>query len=139
MLYFCYNHHMDLTLEKITKALQASWREDTCYESNDWSTDNPARGQCVVSCFVVNDYLGGSFQKYRVTGAVQEKHYCNILWNGVRVDTTLGQYDNLEVSLKPVEIDLKGYANCRAKLLSDGDTRRRYEILKAQVAAILDQ
>ena len=130
---------MSVSLKNVIDALHLSWREDTCFDASEWSPDNPARGQCVVSSLVINDYFKGDFQKYKVHGAVEETHYCNVLWDGVRVDVTGGQYSGLAVQLYPVENDLKGFTSCREKLLSNGTTNARYEILKSRVGDYLNQ
>lgn len=109
---------------------------DTCFDANDWSADNPARGQCVVSALIVQDHLGGDLMRYDVTGEnLSEKHYCNIV-GGTIIDTTGQQYRE-PVTMRPSETTLKGFASARDKLLADQDTKRRYEILRKHVTALL--
>lgn len=134
-----YNQCMTISIEKVATALRHSWRDDTCYDASEWTPDNPARGQCVVSSLVINDYFQGDFQKYKVHGDVEETHYCNVLWGGVRVDSTGAQYDGLAVELRPVENNLKNYPTCRAKLLSDEATKARYDLLKSRVSDFLSK
>lgn len=124
---------MKPSIEALIKALQYSWSADTCFDASEWSADNPARGQCVVSSLVVQKYLGGGLQRYRVTGAViAETHYCNVLGDGTILDTTASQYKQ-PVALKMEPIDLKGFASIREKRLSDDETRSRYELLLSRV------
>jgi hypothetical protein len=124
--------------QEITAALQASWNRDTAFDATEWSADNPARGNCVVSSLVVQDYLGGDLRRYHVTDddGLQETHYVNQLPDGTVVDTTASQYQQ-PVTLTVVPIELKGYASARDKRLADEDTRRRYELLQGRVAAYL--
>jgi hypothetical protein len=129
---------MTVLIEEVIEALRSSWSADTSYDAAEWTSDNPARGHCIVSSLILNDYFGGEFQKYKVHGDVTETHYANILWHGVCIDSTASQYDGLSVELRPVDVNLKGHSTCREKLLSDDATRMRYETLKARVSARLN-
>jgi hypothetical protein len=125
------------TLGQIVKALHKTWASDTCFVAEEWSEDNPARGQCVVSSLVVQDYLGGELRRYHVIGdGFKETHYCNILADGTILDTTASQY-RTPVTLEIVPIDLKGFASVREKRLADNVTRNHYELLKKRVASYL--
>lgn len=121
------------TLENLITALEASWGADTAFTKSNWSPENPARGQCVVSSLVVQDYFGGDLLKYSVTGkSIEESHYFNQLADGNIVDVTKSQY-NFPVSMKPSTVSHIGFASIREKRLSDDDTRRRYRLLKDRV------
>lgn len=126
-------------IQAITSALRVSWDADTAYDSNDWSLGNPARGQCVVSSLVVQDYLGGDLLRYSVDeGDFHETHYVNVLDDGTVIDTTASQYVN-PVTMRRKPIELKGFASVREKRLADESTRRRYEILKRRVKRTLTE
>lgn len=125
------------TIEQIIEALQNSWSADTSFDASEWSPENPARGQCVVSSLVVQHYLGGDLRRFRVSApGLKETHYCNVLENGMVLDTTASQY-KVPVTLEIVPVDLKGFASIRDKRLAEGETRTRYEILKLRVADYL--
>lgn len=128
---------MQPSLENIIEALHDSWTAETSYIPSVWSKDNPARGQCVVSSLVLNDYFEGDFQKYKVYGEVQETHYCNRLWGDTLVDSTGRQYDGFEIRLEPVEMDLDGHNDGREKLLFNPRTNKNYMILKSRVEQYL--
>lgn len=121
----------------IFKALQSSWAKDTAFDPKEWSEGNKARGQCVVSSLVIQDYLGGDLVRYSVDeGDLHETHYANRLDSGVILDTTASQYtEPVTMRIKPV--DLKGFSSVREKRLADNSTRKRYEILKARVDQLL--
>lgn len=124
-------------LKTITEALESSWGADTAYDRNEWSLDNKARGQCVVSSLVVQDYLGGELVKCSVKGeSISETHYFNKLADGAIIDTTKGQYTD-SVVMKPQPVSYDGFTSIRQKRLSDDDTRERYELLKSRVDAYL--
>lgn len=124
-------------LKEIVDALEASWDSDTAYDKGDWTPENPARGQCVVSSLVIQDYLGGDLQKYAVDAAdLHESHYFNKLDDGTVIDVTSKQYTfPVNLRLKPVRYE--GFKSIREKRLSDDDTRRRYAILKSRVDMLL--
>ena len=128
---------MDPTLQDIVHALQLAWSTDTAYNPNDWSESNKARGQCVVSSLVVQDYLGGDMLRYSVDeGDLHETHYVNKLDDGTVIDTTASQYKQpVNLRVKPIHLD--GFESIRDKRLADEGTRRRYEILKNRVSRLL--
>ena len=111
-------------------ALHNSWIHETSSSPDEWSKYNPARGQCVASALVMQDYLGGDLLRYEVTGkSINETHYCNLLDDGTIVDTTGSQYkEPVNMIVKPV--DLKGFSSIREKRLSDKVTNKRYQLLK---------
>lgn len=127
-------------IKDLTAALKSSWPADAKgSEWKDWSVENPARGQCVPSSLVVQDYLGGDIVRYKVTGdSIDETHYFNILEDGTVIDTTGSQYKQ-PVSMEPYPVDLakNNFSSMRERCLADEETKERYEILKSRVAAKL--
>lgn len=124
---------MKPSIENLVKALQNSWSADTCFGMSEWSISNPAHGQCVASSLVVQKYLGGDLQRYRVTGGgIQETHYCNILSDGSLLDATASQYKQPMI-FKVEPVGLKGFASIREKRLAEDETRSRYELLLSRV------
>ena len=128
---------MTPSIQTIINALQFSWAADTAFDTSEWSEENKARGQCVVSSLVIQDYLGGELVRYTIEeGDLHETHYANVLDGGVILDTTASQYiQPVTMRIKPVE--LKNFASIREKRLADDSTRKRYEILKARVDQLL--
>ncbi len=120
-------------------ALQESWSKETSFTPDEWSVQNPARGQCLASTLVIQDYIGGDIRRYDVEAKdFNETHYCNVLLDGAVLDTTALQYDK-PVRLTVTPIDLKGYATARARYLADTSTRSKYELLKGRVTKALSQ
>lgn len=135
--HFCYTNDM-ITLDALAEALRQSWSADTAYAASGWSGENPARGQCVVSSLVVQDYLGGDLVRYAVSGdGFEETHYVNQLADGTILDTTAAQY-RVPVMLQQKPIDLGSYGTAREKRLADADTARRYALLRSRVKSYLD-
>ena len=124
-------------IQVVIDVLQSSWAADTAFDASEWSEKNRARGQCVVSSLVIQDYLGGELVRYTIDeGDLHETHYANMLDGGVILDTTASQYTQpVTMRIKPV--DLKGFASVREKRLADDSTHKRYEILKARVERLL--
>ena len=124
-------------IDAITKALQTSWSIETSYGGMA-TVDNPARGQCVVSSLVLQDYFGGDLQRVRVSGSdVDEKHYFNVLDDGTHIDATGMQYDGMDIAYIAAPINLEGHKSIREKVLDD-DTRRRYDVLSKRVKEYLE-
>lgn len=124
---------MKPTLQDISEALQASWGADTAYSAEEWSQGNRARGQCVVSSLVVQDYLGGDLIRYEINEKqLHETHYMNQLPDGTIVDTTASQYTS-PVNMRRKPIDIDKFASIRDKRLADPSTAARYDILKRRV------
>lgn len=125
------------SFSQIISALQSSWAADTAFIAKEWSPDNPARGQCVVSSLVIQDYLGGDLGRYKVTADnLDEMHYYNVLPDGTILDTT-GQQYNFPVTLQVLPVNFVGFASVREKRLSESETRQRYELLKSRVSTAL--
>ena len=127
------------TIELITEALENSWSGETSYPGSGWSQANPARGQCVVSALVIQDYFGGDLRRYRVElEGGPEKHYVNVLDNGQVVSVSHSQYpENMDLVEAP--IDESRYTSARQKVLSGKDTQDRYQILSLRVADYLER
>ena len=128
-----------MDVERLIQAFRRSWQADTAFDASDWSEENPARGQCVVTALVVQDYLSGDLQRYDVSGDVTETHYANLLPGGAIFDATASQYDGRQVILTPTPTNLKGFSSVRDKRLADPSTRERYERLKQRVAKELGE
>jgi hypothetical protein len=87
------------TLAQIEAAIRASWGPDTADEDDDWTPENPSRGQCDVTCLVVHDIFGGDVLAAGVfrDGERVESHMWNRLPGGMEVDLTREQFRNGEV------------------------------------------
>lgn len=111
---------MALRRTDIEQRLEKSWSKESSANSH-WSLNNKALGQCAVSALIVQDMLGGKLM--RTIGPDGSSHYFNVLIDGVRYDTTAGQFN------KPVDYD-PAEERTREYVLSFPDTVKRYQILK---------
>jgi len=91
------------TLAEIEAAIRASWGRDTVDDEDEWTPDNPSRGQCDVTSLVVHDIFGGDVLAAGVfrDGERVESHMWNRLPGGLELDLTREQFKNGEVICEP--------------------------------------
>lgn len=77
------------TLPKLEAALKRSWNKETCYlpMQEQWTSENPAFGQRVITALIVQDFFGGEilFCEY-------QNHFWNQLPDGIQIDLTRSQF-----------------------------------------------
>jgi hypothetical protein len=106
------------------KTIQEAWSADTSM-ADDWTPENPAKGQCAVTALVVQDLLGGKLLRAVVEG---ESHYFNQLPDGSWLDLTWSQFP------EGAGIDALPQERTRDYVLSFEHTRTRYaRLLRAVV------
>lgn len=128
------------TLQQLAHALRQAWSAETGYAGEGvWTKENPARGQCVTSSLVVQDYFGGDIVRYQVSGEdIDETHYFNILHDGTIVDTTKSQYSQQANMIeKPIDLKKNNFHTVRERCLADEETKCLYETLKTRVEDVL--
>jgi hypothetical protein len=112
------------TLAELEAAIRSAWCRETSDDPEEWSTENPARGQCGVTALVVRDYLGGELLIADVLAADParaERHCWNRLSSGVELDLTREQFRSGETLGQPVEREplVKTRGVDRYELLAD--------------------
>lgn len=100
---------MSWSLEQVAAALRESWSAATCDPADlyRWQPDNPARGQCGSSSFVVQDLLGGDLVLAEVRlpdGTTDGVHYWNRLPDGTEIDLTREQFVDDEELVAPAVV-----------------------------------
>lgn len=110
---------------KFKRALQISWGKDTAYrkDTDNWTSENPAVGQCAISALLFNELFGGKIYSGISNNGVE--HYWNRRF-GIKVDLTKQQFPH-GVSFKEIR------KWDRDELLATGNVRERYNILRARV------
>ena len=103
------------------------WDRFTSASPDEWTPENPARGQCAVTALIVQDMFGGELLRTTVDG---ESHYLNVIGDGTLVDLTAQQFARVGYDSEPEPRD-------REYVLSFPDTARRYGLLKAQIRRTL--
>ena len=91
------------TLVELEWAIRACWTVDTSDDADEWSPENPSRGQCDITSLVVHDLLGGELlaaDVYR-DGERVEAHMWNRLASGIEVDLTRDQFQRGETLVNP--------------------------------------
>ena len=92
------------TLGKLHEALLHAWSRETAFPAcrEDWSTANPAFGQCTITAMLVHDLFGGTIHRIRLAGG--GTHYFNKI-DGMYVDLTSSQFADYanECPLEPNE------------------------------------
>jgi hypothetical protein len=82
------------SLDDVVKALSESWSMETTEEPENWTPENPSRGQCGISSLIINDYFGGRLVLWKVFVGDEQVgfHYSNELPDGTRFDVTADQF-----------------------------------------------
>ena len=120
------------TLGKLHEALLHAWSRETAFPAcrEDWSTANPAFGQCTITAMLAHDLFGGTIHRVRLAGG--GTHYFNKI-DGMYVDLTSSQFADYanECPLEPNE------ERERQSCGSSPDTWNRYRLLIDNINAWL--
>jgi len=122
-----------MTIDELEKILKKSWSKETSYFPDGWSETNPVWGQCAVSALIVNNHFGGEivWAEAVLPDGRKISHYFNLI-DGREVDLTRSQFPP-ETRI-PAGVEKKEtFTSVRECLLSDGNFKKRYEILKKKV------
>ena len=119
-----------VTLQETEAAIRAAWGRDTSDDADEWSEENPARGQCAVTALLVRELLGGEILVANVLrdGRRVERHAWNRLDSGLTVDLTREQFTNGETFGEPA---------AEEPLLTHRNPER-FETLRARVRSRLE-
>jgi GNAT superfamily N-acetyltransferase len=118
-----------VTLADLEAAIRAAWSRDSSADADEWTLDNPSRGQCDATAVVLRAYLGGEILIADVLrdGQRLERHAWNRLPSGLTLDLTRDQFR---------AGDMLGPPAAQEPLLL-GNARERHALLAEQVAAAL--
>ena len=117
------------TLADVEAAIRSSWGRDTSDDPDEWSEQNPARGQCATTSLLVRELLGGDILVANVIrdGRRTDRHAWNRLSSGLTLDLTREQFVDGERFGEPsVEEPVLTHAN-----------PERYATLRTRVRAKL--
>jgi hypothetical protein len=118
-----------VTFADVEEAIRASWSRETSDDPDEWTEQNPSRGQCAVTSLLVRELLGGDILVANVLrdGKRIERHAWNRLAGGIAIDLTRGQFRDGEVlGESAVEEPLFTHRN-----------PQRLELLRTRVLALL--
>lgn len=118
-----------VTLVGLEAAIRESWSRATSADPDEWTAENPARGQCDATAVVLRAYLGGEILVADVLrdGRRLERHAWNRLPSGLTLDLTRDQFRAGE---------LLGAPTVQEPMLL-GNPRERHALLAEHVAAAL--
>ena len=123
------NNNSLMKWKELKDLFYRSFSKETCSEGlrNKWSIDNPSLGHCAVTALILNDIYGGKIMRCMAsTGS----HYYNMIDDEL-VDLTVEQFQGETPEYE------KGEERSRDYLLSNADTRNRYEQLLSKVRSNL--
>ncbi len=118
--------------------LKNSWTRESSSDPENWTSDNPAWGQCAVTSLIVNDYLGGEivWANAILPDGRGISHYFNKI-NGLEKDFTRTQFPT--GTTIPLGIPkTKEFSSTREYILSYATTQQRYELLKHRIQRFLE-
>jgi GNAT superfamily N-acetyltransferase len=118
-----------VTLADLEAAIRASWGRDTSADPDEWTADNPSRGQCDATAVLIRSYLGGEILVADVLrdGRRLERHAWNRLPSGLTLDLTRDQFR---------AGDELGYPAAQEPMML-GDAPARHALLAKRVATAL--
>jgi GNAT superfamily N-acetyltransferase len=118
-----------VTLADLDAAIRTSWSRETSADPDEWTVDNPSRGQCDATAVVLRSYLGGEILVADILcdGRRVERHAWNRLPSGLTLDLTRAQ-------LRP---DQQLGAPLAQEPMLLGNARERHALLAERVADAL--
>lgn len=121
----------DQEFEEFKGKLKTAWCQATSYYKDQWTPENPACGQCLVSSLVVQDKFGGTIafaDAVLPDGTLAEGgHFFNEI-DGKRVDMTQNQFPEGTRIIRKNRV-------LRYFLEQNADTMARYNLLKSRMPA----
>lgn len=109
---------MKMNSETLEKVVALAWSKNTSSDSQSWTPQNPAWGQCAVTALIVNDYLGGEilWAEAKTPDGKTYSHYFNSV-NDTTIDFTRRQFPpGTEIPAGTAKT--KGYDTTRGYILS---------------------
>lgn len=123
-----------MDIKFLESALKKSWSKETCYPptQKDWSSKNPAFGNCAITALIVQDYFDGELLYCK-----HYQHYWNRLPDGQEIDLTRSQFKEAgTVCADEIKSRVHVLESDSAKQAA---TLKRYTLLENQVKALLNQ
>lgn len=112
--------------ERFQEVIVKSGSKETSTNPDRWVENNPTLGHCAVVALLAQDIYGGELLRASLEGtefAYARSHYWNLLPDGIEIDFT-------ELQFEGKRPNLIGEVRTREYLLSNAQTKLRYELLK---------
>ncbi len=126
-----------MNLKELKKILEKSWTKETSYFPDQWNESHKSWGQCAVSALIVNDYFNGDivWVEALLPNGQKLSHYFNLI-NNQNIDLTRDQFPPQTIFSKATE-KRKKFSSTREFILSNKNTKKRYELLKKNISKII--
>lgn len=114
--------------EKFQQLIRLATSRETSADANGWSEENPLWGHCAVVSLLAQDYFGGGVYRASLEGTEfsdSGSHYRNEV------------HDFTQEQFGDVVLNLFFEPRTREYLLSNDNTRLRYNLLKAAFERLL--
>jgi len=122
-----------MSSDEFTSILLKICDRATSADPEHWIPKNPLWGHCAVASLLAQDIFGGDLVRASLEGtpfSAMRSHYWNRFLNGFEVDFTASQFGN------NLPANLIGELRERDYVLSNADTRRRYELLAERFKSV---
>ncbi len=125
-----------MDISGLKKTLKKSWSKETSFDPKNWTPENPAWGQCLITALIVQDFFGGKILEGKVKIPGRTKccaHYWNEPSDGQETDLTKEQF--------PDGASLEGAirTRTRAYCLRTQTVKRRYLLLKSVIDELISR
>ena len=103
-----------------------SWDADTCAPRmrEEWSAENPTRGQCSITAFVIQDHFGGTVWGIPLGDG---NYHCFNRVDGVEFDITSEQFGDQKLDYEHASEQL------RAVHFAKAEKHERYRLLRERL------
>ena len=124
--------HVTSDIKEIYDRLLGIWAADTCAPRmrDEWTPENPTRGQCSVTAFLVQDLLGGKVYGIRLPDG---NYHCYNDVDGMVFDLTSGQFPDIELDYR------NNPEQFREDHFSKLEKRQRYQLLKQRYEQAVEE
>jgi len=108
--------------------------KETSADPENWSPDNPLWGHCAVASLLAQDVFGGDLVRASLEGtpfATMRSHYWNRFPGSLEIDFTAAQFGIALPGNLIAELRERDY------VLSNAETRQRYELLRVRLDSVI--
>jgi len=124
---------MKWSIKEFEAILPSICGSDTTLDPNGWTPQNPLWGHCAVVSLLAQELFGGELMRASLENtdfADMRSHYWNKIENGSEKDFTSPQFGDVYPEGLEPEVRTREY------LLSNDNTRNRYELLKKRLLSL---
>ena len=119
--------------KEFLKKIKEIARQDTSFDPEKWTSENPLWGHCAVVSLLAQEIFGGELKKGSLKNYQKYSYLKSHIWNQINneeIDFTKEQYKYLLYK------NLEGILCTRDSILNHPDTIRRFDLLKNRLQEI---